>query len=1096
MNDSTKDTAVPDADVKAGPDPSVTIENTSKSTSPSRQTDTASATSPRPISSDRPALENSPTKKEATQNGENDAQDDSEAETVLTSPVKRREALKKANGIKEEETDHTSVKVAVKGTQPEDTPRDSPGNPREAKSAYATVRLKQERQAAHHDQNGDGDTSEMSSVRSLSEELDSEASDGPTKSKRERATDSQHNPRKRKHRESSAGQKRHSLEPPRRKRRAEAQSDDDDSNDNTSDDASPPHRPKNHRRTASAQTNHYEDSPEADASNRTNGRSRRAASHFPLRESIKTSRTQWESDTSSETSHNMKYPQNRLTRSIGRSVSTPGRPAGRDHKRHVNKYGFTRLAEACENGDLDAVREWREKDPEQLKQPEFAGNTPLQVASLNGYPEIVEYLLEQGCDPHCANGDKDTPLIDAAENGHIEVVNLLLKAGVDPTWQNRKGQQAMDVISEDAEEGPELRAILRDAIEKWKGEGRVAEIQRERQREEEARNHSRPGPKHGLHFMPLTPDNLLKLVADNNKAGVAEFLEAKVPVDNNIVAAGAKTGDIYLLNMLLAEMSPKKARSKAEKPMLAVLGTSHFEVVKALTELDQFNPTWRSKANGMTFYQYAEQRQGPHWQQERELLHRLYSEAGSKNRLSSSPVHRLENGSRRPRSPARSKDSDAEMDDPDSPELARTKRRLVPKKDMRATSRRRSPSDSSQAASSPEPLRKPPQFASTHADNEQKPRRKPGRPRTKSLSQATESKPKSTKSSSTLDRSDMFDSPHNSVKRRKSTVQQELIEEEADKENDESTAMDLDNTKQEADKADKLKAADQAQKEAQAEALRKEKEEASKRAEAERLAREKEAAEEHRRQMEQEMAKLPSALRHVLTADLTPRQKAEYIMHHFTPIQAAKGSEVTADPLLARTPMMLTYQAAGILAGLQAHHLLQLPSPPSSGPEADWSLFESTTFLPATTDDRIALHTVLNSSKFVHDLDSIRNRTEKEPFEDMCARNNATRAAISAERTRFNTFASNRWIPVRAVLEAKMALKNKSGYEHLSHLGKLFVRYDACMDPVNFGKEDPNRPRADDVEDTMTADGDGEVLGNYNMGISGITKVEVVIARG
>jgi len=1095
MNDSTKDTAVPDADVKAGPDSSLTNENTSKSTSASQQPETALVTSPRPTSSDRPAAEASPAKKEATQNGENDVQDDSEAETVLTSPVKRREALKKANGIKEEEPEHASVKIAARGTQPEDTIRDSPGNTREAKSAYATVRLKQERQAAHHDQNGDGDTSEMSSVRSLSEELDSEASDGPPKSKRERAVDLQHNPRKRKHRESSAGQKRNSLEPPRRKRRAEAHSDDDDSNENTSDDASSPPRPKTHRRTASAQTNNYEDSPEADAPNRINGRSRRAASHFPLRESIKTSRTQWESDTSSETSH--KYPQNRLTRSVGRSVSTPGRPLGRDHKRHVNKYGFTRLAEACENGDLDAVREWRKKDPEQLKQPEFAGNTPLQVASLNGYPEIVEYLLEQKCDPHCANGDKDTPLIDAAENGHIEVVNLLLKAGVDPTWQNRKGQQAMDVISEEAEEGPELRTILRDAIEKWKAEGRVAEIQRERQREEEARNNSRPGPKHVLHFMPLTPENLLKLVADNNRAGVAEFLAARVPVDNNIVAAGAKTGDIYLLNMLLAEMSPKKARSKAEKPMLAVLGTSHFDVVKALTELDQFNPTWRSKANGMTWYEYAEQRQGPHWQQERELLHRLYSEAGSYNRLSSSPVHRRENGSRRPRSPARSKDSDAEMDDPDSPELARTKRRLVPKKDMRATSRRRSPpSDSSQAASSPEPLRKPPQVTSTQADHEQKPRRKPGRPRTKSLSQATEPKPRPIKTSSTQERPDMFDSPHNSVKSRKSAIQQELIEEEADKENDESTAMDLDNAKQEADKADKLKAADQAQKEAQAEALRKEKEEASKRAEAERLAREKEAIEEHRRQMEQEMAKLTSALRYVLTVDLAPEQKAGYIMRHFTPIQAAKGSEVTSDPLLARIPMMLTYQAAGILAGLQSHYLLQLPSPPSSGPEADPSLFESTTFLPATTDDRVALHTVLNSNKFVHDLASIRNKTEDESFEDMLARNEAARAAIFAERARFNTLASNRWVPVRDVLEAKMALKTKSGYEHLSHLGKLFVKYDACMDPVNFGVEMPDKPRADDVEDTLTADGDGEVKGNYNMGVSGITKVEVVIARG
>jgi len=1095
MNDSTKDTAVPDADVKAGPDLSLTNGTTSKSISPSRETAPAPKTSPGLVSTDQPRPELSPTKKETTQNGEIDAQDDSEAETVLTSPVKRREALKKANGIKEEEEEpeHTNVKIALRDPRSEGSPRDSPGNTREVKSAYATVRLKQERQAnAHHDQNGDGDTSEMSSVRSLSEEIESDASDGPSKSKRDRAADPQHNPRKRKHRESSAGQKRNSLEPPRRKRRAETDSDDDNSDENTSEDASPPSRPKNDRRTASAQINSYDDGAEADASNRGNGRSRRAASQFPLHESIKSSRTQWESDTSSETSH--KHPQNRLTRSIGRSVSTPGRPMGRDHKRHVNKYGFTRLAEACENGDLDAVREWRQKDPEQLKQPEFAGNTPLQVASLNGYPEIVEYLLEQGCDPHCANGDKDTPLIDAAENGHIDVVNLLLKAGVDPTWQNRKGQQAMDVISEDAEEGPELRTILRDAIEKWKAEGRVAEIQRERQREEEARSNNRPGPKHVLHFMPLTPENLLKLVADNNRAGVAEFLAARVPVDNNIVAAAAKTGDIYLLNMLLAEMSPKKARSKAEKPMLAVLGTSHFDVVKALTELDQFNPTWRSKANGMAWYEYAEQRQGPHWQQERELLHRLYSEAGSHNRLSSSPVHRRENGSRRPRSPARSKDSDAEMDDADSPELARTKRRLVPKKDMRAASRRRSPSSgSSRVASSPEPLRKPPQTASSQVDNEQKPRRKPGRPRTKSLSQA-ESKVRSLKASSSQEKPELFDSPHGSVKNRKSAIPQDAIEEEADKENDKSNAMEVDTAKLEAEKADKIKA-DRNEKEAKAEAVRR-KEEIKKREEAERLAREQEAAERYRLQMEQEMAKLPSALRHVLTTSLEPTDKAAYITRHFTPIQAARGSEVTSDPLLARTPFMLTYQAAGILAGPESHHLLSLPSPPTPSPETNQSLFSSTSFLPATTDDRIAMHTVLRSTNFVHDLVSIRNATENETFDEMKARNAATRAAVLAERHLFNILEPNRWIPVRTVLEAKAALKNKPGHEHLSHLDKLLVRYDACMDPLSFGAEKTDKPRADDVEDTRTADGDGEVEGNYNMGVRGTTKVSVVVERG
>ncbi|KAF2716040.1 ankyrin, partial [Polychaeton citri CBS 116435] len=104
------------------------------------------------------------------------------------------------------------------------------------------------------------------------------------------------------------------------------------------------------------------------------------------------------------------------------------------------------MAEACESGDLEAVKYWREKDPEQLELPEFAGNTPLQIASLNGNAEIVEYLIEQGVRIDISNGERDTPLIDAAENGHLDTVKALLKAGVDPLRTNKVGQAALDVV--------------------------------------------------------------------------------------------------------------------------------------------------------------------------------------------------------------------------------------------------------------------------------------------------------------------------------------------------------------------------------------------------------------------------------------------------------------------------------------------------------------------------------------------------------------------------------------------------------------------------------------------------------------------------
>jgi len=448
----------------------------------------------------------------------------------------------------------------------------------------------------------------------------------------------------------------------------------------TRTDRSPSPRPRAHRRTASTQ------SAVVDGAADSSGRKRRAVTQFPVRDP-KSAKAGWEeSDASSETTSHGHPESRRPQRGVGRSTSTPGRPVPREHKRHVNKYGFTRLAEACEAGDLDLVKEWREKDPDQLELAEFAGNKPLQIAALNGNAEVVSYLIDQGCQIDCANVDKDTPLIDAAENGHLEVVRLLLSAGVDPLRQNLKGQQALDVVTDDTDDADGIRAALRGAIESWNSEDA-----KQRREEEEEQRH-RAGPTKELHFMARTYENLLRLVTINDRNGVREFLDARVPVDNAVIATAAKTGDLYLVNMLLAEMTEKKAYQKAEKPMLSVLGTSHWEMVKALTELDQFNPLYRSRA-GKTWPELAEDRNGSNWRQERELLQRLYDQRSSLSmaRLSSSPVTKREHGHGKRR--FAQQDDDDESDQEDAPKQRKNGRRLMSRRDMRAASGK-APSDS------------------------------------------------------------------------------------------------------------------------------------------------------------------------------------------------------------------------------------------------------------------------------------------------------------------------------------------------------------------------------------------------------------------
>lgn len=77
--------------------------------------------------------------------------------------------------------------------------------------------------------------------------------------------------------------------------------------------------------------------------------------------------------------------------------------------------------------DLDSVRTVLQGHPGQLNTAYAQnGNTPLHVAALNGYTDIVRLLLEQpGIDTARTNNEGKTALDLAREKGCTEVVQLL-----------------------------------------------------------------------------------------------------------------------------------------------------------------------------------------------------------------------------------------------------------------------------------------------------------------------------------------------------------------------------------------------------------------------------------------------------------------------------------------------------------------------------------------------------------------------------------------------------------------------------------------------------------------------------------------------
>jgi ankyrin repeat protein len=288
------------------------------------------------------------------------------------------------------------------------------------------------------------------------------------------------------------------------------------------------------------------------------------------------------------------------------------------HKKNVDKFGATRLARESEKGDLAAVEAAYSAAPEELNQADFAGIAPLQKAALNGYANVVRFLIEKGCRTDCESNDRDTPLIDAVENGHLDVVKLLLDKGkVNPHHQNKKGQRAIDVLDfdyEDSEEiEKELKAAMRKAVDTNFNE-----------------THDGPnldGQKSAsrLLYNEYNTETLVEKAADGDIIAVGELLNSNIKPNIACGVAAARGGHYDILSILLAhglKADPDPSKH-SETPMLVAIGRGHLKIVDLLLEQDNFNPTRRDR-NGKTYYELSDERRGPKWEHERDILKRAF----------------------------------------------------------------------------------------------------------------------------------------------------------------------------------------------------------------------------------------------------------------------------------------------------------------------------------------------------------------------------------------------------------------------------------------------------------------------------------------
>lgn len=377
-------------------------------------------------------------------------------------------------------------------------------------------------------------------------------------------------------------------------------------------------------------------------------------------------------------------------------LRSSGMPAGAEpnaspakmgpHKKHLDAHGQTLLARACARGEYDVAKQRLGERPEDLNVADYAGNTPLQIAAINGCETIVKLLIDAGCNTDCVNYDKDTPLLDAVDNGHLGVVQLLLDAGVNPRKANVNGEEPIDRVTEDTDNAAEIRAALLDARKRAGGRRRTSEERASHQEFHDARDsHAPESPRHSpaatassalgrrsgtvratktrndLLYMPLDEKTLRQAAGRGDEETVARILQVKEGYDDpESMVAAARGGHDLVIQLLLglggANPDPEPISGVSREfatPILAAIGQENMKVLELLLEQQGFDPTKRFC--GETYYEIARARQGTNWKEEEHLLRKAYDEFKHPRKVAA-----------KTKSPARREERRAVRDDADS----------------------------------------------------------------------------------------------------------------------------------------------------------------------------------------------------------------------------------------------------------------------------------------------------------------------------------------------------------------------------------------------------------------------------------------------
>lgn len=345
------------------------------------------------------------------------------------------------------------------------------------------------------------------------------------------------------------------------------------------------------------------------------------------------------------------HPRNSKAKSLaashgGESSASPAKVPS--HKKHLDAHGQTLLARACARGEFEGAKKRLRDRPEDLNVADYAGNTPLQIAAINGCEDIVQLLIDAGCNLDCVNYDKETPLLDAVDNGHLGVVKLLLEAGVNPRKANLNGEEPIDRVTEETDNGEEIRTALVEAKKRFGGRTKTSEDRNSYLDNQETPGSPRQSPatimasgrrsgtvratktRNDLLYQPLDDKALRQAAGRGDEEMVARIIQVKGSCqDAEPMVAAARGGHDLVIQLLLglggANPDPEPVSSQPPEfatPILAAIGQENIKVLELLLNQQSVDPTRRYK--GETYYEIAKRRQGTNWKDEEQILKNAY----------------------------------------------------------------------------------------------------------------------------------------------------------------------------------------------------------------------------------------------------------------------------------------------------------------------------------------------------------------------------------------------------------------------------------------------------------------------------------------